>query len=1628
MPNKTDRIATYLPSTFKKRPRGQTLHSVIDAYGRELQDAENSLAAVMQAHWVDYADRLEPRINDLARLAALYGLAPRADEDVEAFREHLKRYIRAYVEGTVTVQGSLRIAAMALGLHIADDYQDLDTWWTRSSGDAVVVSEPDGRDAATLLLGTRAAFNRGLPARAAQVRGTADLSLDVDARENKMLSLEVDGAGPFEIDIAANAEDAAAVPGQLIADNINTAVGQPIATFDGRTLSLTSPQRNPASVIIVHDMLQDAAEAVLGLPPRAYNGRNETPARVRGLVDLSGVLNLAEARYLRLLIDGERLAEIDVAGPDPEHTLLDQVVEKMNQVLGADTVTHDGRFLTLTSPTAGLGSSIVFQQAAAQQALLRLFGPISKTHVGRAPRSAQVIGRNDLSGGADLSERSRIRLRVDGAAEVEIVCAGQDPARTQLPEIVTAINEAVNMGLASHNGRALTLTSPSSGLASEIVFLTPDEEDATELLFGIRPRHFQGRAATPGRVLGTVDLSNTANLQAHYLLQLRLDGRPPLTIDLRSHAEDIRAATLREIADAIDAAAGADVAATDGQHLFLVSASEGSASSVEVLPMGKRRRERFVTRAIVTREAADAVFGFTRQTAVGSAALNARVRGKVDAHRGLDLRQNRYLRLVIDDHDPVEIDCAGDRPRATLIDEVVQKINAALGLTPKVASHDGRRLILTSHTVGQASRIAFEPPRTADAIDLLLHVPPGDFRGQDAEQVRFVGTADLSQGVDLSAADRIKIALDDGEPLEIACAANAAEPTAVRLNEIMININLALGRNVVTHDGRYLQITSPTTGAGSRLLFAEPETADATQVIFGIEAPREYHGRDAAPARILGTVDLSNGIDLAFLRVIRYLRLGVDGRPPQDVDVLLPNIVQSGDDPRFVTLDEIVAAINDALDADVADHDGKFLSLTSPTEGQSSRLVLAPHSSGDARQILFGDVPDTTTGTDATPAIITGTADLLAPVDLGERSVLRLAVDDGLPLEIDVAGFTPGATLLDEIVAALNTAVPHLATATPDRRLRLTSPSTGPESRLELLPLRTIDLIEYPAITAEASQQTGRHNHAWYVDNRGAAAGTAEVHLTAPLGVAGPALLNESLGWQVRLMTNIAPGEPARIWAVGEQVFAEIRRPSGEIRRIPGRQMLVGPLGAQAWLPFPGAWQLSGDGGPPPALQLNNPQASHIVWLHARQSVTPGQAVSVRVADSAIPPNTFDPATAEGQWLSLSGRVTVDDEPPIYRLADGTGNVLAVLRDGAGLALADYVDRVVKATGTIHADGDEPLLIVHRLETLFTVTLTFAPPDGAPVTEVYERVTVGQDPAAENALVRQIGERPSALVHAESLPKSTVLGLPLGRSYWRYLDCYAARFNHAYFDRAHFPGGLCTERGVFNASRFANSPPEMVAAVFTSENDPPNAEVNIQFHTEQYQAGAFRVHLPADLPENFGGRFNQSRFGQGTNNPELYEQVVTEPAEDPNHVLKVFDHSPLVRAKIVPRVPLGWQAFPIPFREPRYLTLGDGRTHAQLYLSEEGIDGFLLLEARGIGAYGNQIAVSTRPAGPAMYDFAIIYEGVPFENARQTVLGKPLEILTEDSLKPGPAGLLQAKAAGVQVTVSREQTPEVEGN
>ncbi|MCA1567708.1 MAG: hypothetical protein LC803_19095 [Acidobacteria bacterium] len=1663
MPTKTERIISYLPSTFRAAPRTTATYSVADAFGTELLHAENSLAALMSAHWVDHADRSAELINDLACIASLYGLVPQgaplpsdpsagqtacrpvttSEESVEEFREHLKRYVRTFLEGTVTVQGILRVAAEALGLRIDDAHDKLDSWWTRSPDDALVTVEPSGGDAARLLFGVTAATVKGERAHPARLKGKADLSGLVDLSGGAVLRVKVDGGDPVDIDLAARIAKPPFGLLEEVTQAINDALGQAVATDDGRQLTLSSPTMGAGSRLEVGSVAGDASPALLGLAPRLFRGSGESAAEVVGKVDLSEGADLSAERFLRVLVDDEHLAEVDCAGGDPAAATLDEIVEAVNNALGVAVASHDGSFLKLASPTTGFGSSIALPPAAAQDARARLFGAVEPFHAGRMARAARVEGTADLSQGVDLRQRSRLRIRIDNDPAVTIECAGADPKQTRLGEIIEILTAQFGTGVAAHDGRFITLTAPTNGLASRVTFESlPADEDASDLIFGIEPRTFRGAGATRARLHGTPDLSAGVDLAALHQLRLALDGGASVTVDLHDAAtNNIRAVTPDEITSAINKTLGAAVASTDGLRLTLASPTIGAASSVAVEPVTRTRHRRFVTRAFIGGEAAQALFGIVRREARGGAATRARVIGNADLSRGVDLRDDRFLRVQVDDWPAAEIDCGGLRSRATLLEEVIANINRGLAtVNPehggRVASTgpDGLSVVLVSPSSGASSRIAFEPPQSADALGILFGLQPGTTRGRDATSVKFVGAVDLSAGVTLSAPDSVRLAIDDGAQVEIHFT-DKPEPTKLNLNEIVVAINLAFAKQVAQHDGKHVVISSSATGQKSSVEFVAPDGADATGKVFGVETPRSYRGADAAPARVTGGKNLEGG---APLHEARFLRLAVNGAPPVDVDVTARAADASKPTPQ-----EIVRAINEQLKLAVATHDGQHLTLTSPTSGfASSQLALLPFTGRDARAKVLGNVPDVTTGVGAAHATIEGAVDLLSPANLSERQTLKLAVDGGRPFEVNVAGAAPGATFIDEVIAHLNAAFPGLASRTQNDRLLLTSPTSGVESRLSLLPARALELIEYPPVEVSFPKDDEdalvvRHGDPWQLDNQGAADAELSAVLHAPHGAVGPELVNRTTGQRVRLLIILSPGERVELWRAPEAgLRASIIDGAGARRAVPQSKIFAGPLGPHINVPFPGEWSLSeGMDDAPATLQLNDPFSSTVVVLRAQKFGSASNRVTVSVAEAALDEAASEASVEDGRHVRLRGRVQGGTGK--FWLSDAAASPAARLRAGAQVALEAHVGRVVAVEGqSFSAEGNEeaPLVIVERIVELFDVTLRDTL-EGEP--EFYAGVVVAGGADSPESLVYQINRGsvapvlpPSRLARAEVFEKSAALLLPRGRSSWVFRDCFGPRFNFNHFADAdyhtRFAGGGCIDRAVFDLSHFARVPPAPESAVFGGENrDPPH---ELRFRWAQHQPGAFTLHLPADLPERFGGRFDQTRFARGRSEDEaeLFAGVVTEPRDDPDHIItRVNAGSTLVTvtSEPVPRVPLGFAPVAVPFRRPVKLKGGSESETARIYLAERDVPGFIEVLASKPGAWGNSITIAARKSGPARFDVTINFLGARFENARRVVLGGDvLPSLSEEVMRPGPVGILQAKAAGVRARVTRERT------
>ena len=464
-------------------------------------------------------------------------------------------------------------------------------------------------------------------------------------------------------------------------------------------------------------------------------------------------------------------------------------------------------------------------------------------------------------------------------------------------------------------------------------------------------------------------------------------------------------------------------------------------------------------------------------------------------------------------------------------------------------------------------------------------------------------------------------------------------------------------------------------------------------------------------------------------------------------------------------------------------------------------------------------------------------------------------------------------------------------------------------------------------------------------------------------------------------------------------------------------------------MPFSGAWHLCGGGARAWAsLELNNPAAQNITRLRARQRGAQGSSITVTVNVAALAAPA--PISADGSRASLAGRLRSSTGG--YVLMDGNNTTHASVHAGAGVALGPYVDQVVLVQGRVFpGEGSAPIMVADTIGLLFDVAVQGTTGDGSAVKENYSGVTVGSGTSAPQGLTYQVLARPSQLLTAEDVDKADVLTLPRGRSDWNYLAADASRFDQDTFNHAKFAGGACVEQGVFNVSRFDYMPPEQEAAVYAGAATGPPVQVKLEWSA--YQPGAFAVNLPADLPANFGARFNQARFAQPGDAPEVFTAVVTEPAGDPDYIVtRITGHSHLVEASSVPLVPLGWEPQAMPFHHPRSQALSGGTDNdkAAIYLSEPGVPGFVEVTALVAGKWGNTIQLTARKASPGRFDITIGYQGARFENARQTVFaGKilapgedPMPALTNEILKPRPVGVLQGKAAGVLAWVTREQT------
>jgi hypothetical protein len=1794
MPTKTERILALLPRTFRAHPRPTALHALAEAFGGELLRAENALAEVMQSHWVDHADRGAGAVDDLRRMAALYGLAPRPrpmpEETVEEFRQRLKRHVRTFMDGTATVRGVLRVTADALALRIDDEH--LDAWWSRT-GPAPTLVRPRADDAARTLFGVPHAGVRGHPARAAAVRGPVLSGDGVDLREGALLRLSVDGANAVTADCAAGAQDPARVPLSAVVDAVNAAAGAAVASADDGRLVLSSPTRGSASSLDVLEVRGDAAPVLLGLPARIDWGRAAVDAEIRGTADLPDPLDLSRRRFLRIAVDRARLAEVDCAGPDAAATPLSHVVAAINGALGPVASLRGAR-LVLRSPLHGAAGSLSVQEPGAQDAAPLLLGDAPRQAEGRDPAPAEMVGAVALGPEIDLSEVFAVRVRQDDRRAVTVDAAGAIPGRTRPDEAAARLAAALAPGTAAFDGR-LRLSSGTAGPDSRLeIRPVVSTEDAAPRLLGIRPRGFQGAPAAPAVLRGTVEIPETRRLhvqpgapadtalpkveagnavevdlrgprrlhevegtgltgarlsvdlgdgrfvavgadgtpggagawtitgsggtarlpldarglpiravrlrldgpaaeppqvtavvvragvdvRVHGRLLLAVDGGREVEVDLRAGAADPEHATAAELRQAINAAmaaAGGDwIASVDAGRLVLASATRGTAGSLELRPLETVTALPFLVRAFVVSEAASVLLGVPTARAAGTDAGPARLVGTRDLSRGVDLRVDRWLRIRVDGHPAIDVDC-GDgipRPRNALPGEIAAAINAGLrAVDPRLdgcAQVHGGRLSITSRWEGAAARVALEPPRPEDARHALLGREPGLWRGHDGRRVTFAGTADLSRGVDLSAGDRLRV-FANGTEREVACA--GADPAHTALPEIITAINVAFADLVARSDGAHLVLF--TAAPGGVLEIRPPSQRDATRALLGIDAPRTYTGDPPLRAEVTGAAPLPAAMDL---RRARRLRVAINGAPPVDVDA-----AAGAADPAAVTPAQVRAALDAALGAGTAalDAAGRLVLATAET-GSAARIELLAYESADARALLFGaEVEPEAVGRAPTQAAVKGLPDLRQTADLSLSRTLRVSIDGGRPVEVEVAAAYPERAEVHEVLAAFEQALPGVASVTADGELVLASPSAGRESGVEVLPVRSLDVVEFPAAPHRAAPLVLRHDgRSAELRNDGAADADAVVELRAPQGAASPALVNPALGAWVRLGAALGAGEGVRFARdpeVGVRAWilpAEREGVDQAPAPVSPEQVFAGSSRDTARVPFAGERRLtSGRPGEPWALRLEDPRQPRAVVLRARTRraapvppATVGEVETprlvVRVADAA--PGGAPTLAPEGGPARLRGMLALAEGHWVLR--DGAGTAFTRVLPGLAVPLAWHADRVVAAEGPLHEGepGEIPTLVARRVDRLYDVEVREDGEGGA--VQTFAGVSIGSGDAADS-LVRRAAAAKSPLVVAEEEDRAAFLSVPRGRSAWTYVECHGARFDHAPFGRpphradplTRFPGGAgCLERGIHDVSRFGSEATGYApgGAVFAGEGDDAPPPVEVRAAWTRHAPGAFDLLLPAVLPDFLGGAFDASRFG-GEGQAERYSGVVTEPEADPEHIIAAINGtrtatlpdgtreaqgpSRLVIARRVARVPIGFTGIPIPLRRPRVrrLLLGREGQPARLYLVDPDVPLVIELTAKDAaesrkqgrpveapGAWGNaiEIEVSPTPGGPGRFDVSVRFAGGRAESARTAALGGEHTPATAAEINaPGPVGVLHAKAAGVAARVLRER-------
>lgn len=125
----------------------------------------------------------------------------------------------------------------------------------------------------------------------------------------------------------------------------------------------------------------------------------------------------------------------------------------------------------------------------------------------------------------DLSTKYKLKITVDSGAAVTVDCRGATPAATTIAEIITKINTAVGLTIATNDGSdRLKLTSTTTGEDSYILLTPPSSNDAINVIMGlsVSPNYYyQYQGTRPYFKLGEVKVrGGSANLLQSDLMDI----------------------------------------------------------------------------------------------------------------------------------------------------------------------------------------------------------------------------------------------------------------------------------------------------------------------------------------------------------------------------------------------------------------------------------------------------------------------------------------------------------------------------------------------------------------------------------------------------------------------------------------------------------------------------------------------------------------------------------------------------------------------------------------------------------------------------------------------------------------------------------------------------------------------------------------------------------------------------------------------------------------------------------------------------------------------------------------------------------------------------------------------------